>query len=467
LSTREIIPPVVPGDAAEPPATDGPGGAPDTPERTVAEPEGLSLRSNFMWILSGNAAFAACQWGVIVAMARLGSSYMVGQFSLGLAIATPVLMFTNLHLRAVQATDAHRLYSFEEYLRLRTTLTIAGLVAIAGIVWFGHYERYTSMVILAVAFAKGIETLSDIHYGLFQLNDRLDQSGKSMMLRGVLSLAALSAGLYLSRNILWGCVGLALVWLGALLFFDVPNGRLFAQARADRGRKPGAGRGWSLMRTALPLGIATTMATLNLNIPRYFIHARLGERQLGIYSALAYSTAAMILVSDSMSHSAIPRLSRFYGAERLAETRALLLRLVAAGLAIGLAGLAFVQLLGARLLTVLYGPEYAAQFRAFRILILATTIYCVACMFTSAITAARSFRTLVPLYAAVLGANALACALWVPKSGLAGGAAGILAAATMHLLIGAAVAGRMLWAPRRAPGSRCRPCGSDWEAYES
>ena len=71
---------------------------------------GLSLRSNFAWILTGNVVYAACQWGAIVALAKLGSSFMIGQFSLGLAIATPVLMFTNLHLRAVQATDARRLY---------------------------------------------------------------------------------------------------------------------------------------------------------------------------------------------------------------------------------------------------------------------------------------------------------------------------------------------------------------------
>ena len=53
--------------------------------------------------------YAACQWGAIVALARLGNAFMIGQFSLGLALATPVLMFTNLHLRAVQATDARRL----------------------------------------------------------------------------------------------------------------------------------------------------------------------------------------------------------------------------------------------------------------------------------------------------------------------------------------------------------------------
>src|SRR5579863_8985813 len=80
---------------------------------------GLSLRSNFAWALAGNVVYAICQWGILVALVKLGSSLMVGQFSLGLAIATPVLMFTNLHLRAVQATDAMHYYSFAEYRLLR------------------------------------------------------------------------------------------------------------------------------------------------------------------------------------------------------------------------------------------------------------------------------------------------------------------------------------------------------------
>ena len=154
---------------------------------------GLSLRSNFAWMLSGNVVYAVCQWGAIVALAKLGSSFMVGQFSLGLAIAGPVLMLTNLHLRAVQATDARRLYSFREYLRLRMALTLIGMTAIFGVAFFGHYERQTALVIAAVAVAKAIETLSDIHYGLFQLSDRLDQTGKSMMLRGTLSMMAIIA----------------------------------------------------------------------------------------------------------------------------------------------------------------------------------------------------------------------------------------------------------------------------------
>ncbi len=134
------------------------------------------------------------------------------------------------------------------------------------------------------------------------------------------------------------------------------------------------------------------MATLNLNMPRYFIHARLGDRELGIYSAMAYATVPMILVSDSLGHSVVPRLARFYAGARLAEYRALLLKMLAIGACLGIAGLAGARLLGARLLGLFFGTEYAAHSRTFMVLILAAAIYCVACMFTSAITSARAFH---------------------------------------------------------------------------
>jgi O-antigen/teichoic acid export membrane protein len=409
---------------------------------------GLSLRSNFAWMLCGNVVYAACQWGTIVAVAKMGSSFVVGQFSLGLAVAGPVFMLTNLHLRAVQATDARQMYSFGEYLRLRLGLTSLGLLAILGIARFGHYERQTAFVILAVALAKAIETLSDIHYGLFQLNDRLDQTGRSMMLRGSLSVLAVAIGLYLTRSLLCSCVGLALAWLAVLVLFDAPRRRgLMAPQRSNQPTRPR--RFLDLIRIALPLGLSTTMAALNLNMPRYFIDAHLGERQLGVYSALAWSTAAMVLVSDSMGHSAIPRLSRLFSSDRLNEYRSLLFRLVAAGALFGAAGLVVGLCFGERLLMLLYGAEYAAHYRVLWLLILATAIYGVACMFTSAVTAARRFRIQVPLYAMIVGANGIGCALWVPKAGLAGGAAALVLSASVHLALGAGVVFSLLWSSSR------------------
>jgi O-antigen/teichoic acid export membrane protein len=414
---------------------------------------GLSLRSNFAWALTGNVVYAACQWGMIVALAKLGSTLMVGQFSLGLAIATPVLMFTNLHLRAAQATDARRLYSFAEYLQLRSVMTLAAIAAIAGIAWFEHYERQTTIVILVVALAKGIETLSDIHYGLFQLNDRLDQTGISMILRGALSVFALSAGLYLTRDVFWGCVGLTVAWLAALLFFDIRRVRPFVRFSEETSwtgwwrpecRAQGLRRQWDLMCLALPLGIVTTMASINLNMPRYFIEARMGEHQLGVFSALAYATVAMTLVSDSLGHCAIPRMSRLYAAGQIAEFRSVLFQLAGIGCALGLAGLALAQVMGSRLLTIFYSPEYAAGSRVFVVLMLATAIHCVAGMLTSGLLSARWFTAQVPMFAVVVASTALACYRLVPTSGLMGGAESMVIGAVIRLALAAIVVGYLL-----------------------
>jgi O-antigen/teichoic acid export membrane protein len=435
---------------------------------------GLPLRSNFVWILTGNVVYAVCQWGMIVALAKLGSSVMIGQFSLALAIATPVLMFTNLHLRAVQATDAQRFYSFTEYLELRLVMTLTAMLVIAGIIWCGHYERRTAMVIVAVALAKGIETLSDIHYGLFQLNDRLDQTGQSLMLRGLLSVVALSAGLYLTRDVFYACIGLALVWLAALLFFDVRRGRCFVGHSAKSGRplnrtgwwRPTKGnrRGWSLLRLALPLGIVTTLVSINLNMPRYFIQARMGEHQLGVFSAMAYATVAITLISDSLGHCAIPRMSRLYAGGYFVEFRALLLKLLAVGGVLGLTGLAVVHVMGATLLTIFYSSEYAVHSQAFTLLVLATAIHCVACMLTSGIMSARCFKIQVPMFAIVAGSNALACARWVPKAGIVGGAVATATSAAVHLVLAALVLGYLLLTPSIHVIARRKPPLCDhWE----
>jgi O-antigen/teichoic acid export membrane protein len=410
---------------------------------------GLSLRSNFAWVLSGNFVFAFCQWGMIVALAKMGSTTMVGQFSLGLAIATPILMFSNFDLRSIQATDSRREYRFSEYLRLRIVMTLAGLLVIAAIAWLGHYERRTAMIILAIGLAKAVETLSDIHYGLFQLNGRLDQTGRSMMLRGIVSVAALGAGLYLSRDVLWGCILLALAWLVVLLFFDIRHGRpLVADGeRAIEATHTGAPRRlWRLAGIALPMGLVTAIISLNLHMPRYFIHAHMGDHELGVFSALAYATIAITLVGDSLANCAIPRLSRLYADRRMVAFRSLLLTLLAAGSGLGLAGLALVQGFGKRLLRIFYSPEYAAYSHVFLLLVIAAAIHFSASMLTSGITSARFFRIQVPMYLLVTASTAFGCARWVPSMGLAGGALAVIAGAVVRLLLAALVVRYLLLA---------------------
>jgi O-antigen/teichoic acid export membrane protein len=412
---------------------------PSAPAPTAVQP--LSLRSNFAWAVSGIAVYAACQWGLIVALAKFGNTIMVGQFSLGLAVVTPVMMFSNLNLRAVQATDARREYGFSEYLRLRVVSTIVAVAAVVAIVWFGKYETRTAAVILALAGAKAIETLSDIHYGLFQLNDRLDQTGQSMILRGLLSVAALSAGLYFTKSVFWGCVWMAVVWTAVLLWFDMRHGCRLVACTEDRNQEAvgGLSRQARLASVALPMGIVMTIASVIFHMPRYFVHAFMGEHELGIFSAIAYATGSLTIVGDSLATSAVPRLARLYAEGLVPQFRALVFRLVAVGCFIGLLGVAIARGAGAWFLTVFYSADYARQSDIFTILMGAAALHFAASMLTSGITSARWFRIQVPLYLIVAGSTAWGCAHWVPTLGLTGAALGVLLGAAVRVVLAGAV----------------------------
>lgn len=400
---------------------------------------GLSISRNFGWALTGSIVYAACQWGMIVAFAKFGNTVMVGQFSLGLAIATPIVMFTNLQLRFVQATDAIRQYVFSEYLGLRACMTLVAMAAITGVALLGDGQRSTLKVVLAVGCAKCLEALSDVIYGLFQSNDRLDQIGKSLILRGTLSLLGLSLGLYFTKDAFVSVALLAGAWLLVLILFDSRQARRFISAADASAARSlfGQPRNWfqrqrRLAQLALPLGIVMTLSALNLSLPRYFIHAHWGEQQLGIFSALSYTTVSVTLVADALGAAATPRLSRLFAAGDLGSFRKLLLRLCGFGVILGFAAWVAAKLAGPKLLAVIYKPEYAVHADVFVRLMSAAAIAACAALLAYALTSARSFRIQVPVYLLVLGSNALGCALWVPRAGLAGAASAVLLASIVQ-----------------------------------
>jgi O-antigen/teichoic acid export membrane protein len=378
---------------------------------------------------------------MVVALAKAGDTTMVGQFSLGVAIATPILMFFNCDLRAVQASDAHHEFQFREYLRLRTITTAMGLGVICTIACLGGYGAQTALIIAAMGLAKAVETFSDVHYGLFQRNGRLDQTGRSMMLRGLLALVGMTAVLLKTRDVLRGCLVIAIVWLAVLWLFDMPRARLITSAAEPR--RTTAERLWRLARTALPLGIVTTVASVNLQIPRYFVHAQMGERSLGIFSALAYTTVAMTLVADSLGQCIVPRLSRLFAGRRYADFASQIRTLFLLGCLVGACGVAGAQVLGPRLLRVLYSPEYAAHAHVFLLLTVGAAIHFVGSMLTTAITASRHFGVQVPMYVAMAACTTLGCARWIPSMGLQGAALAVIGGAVVRLTVAAGVVGRL------------------------
>ncbi|MEZ4531727.1 MAG: hypothetical protein R2855_11980 [Thermomicrobiales bacterium] len=82
-----------------------------------------------------------------------------------MAVAAPISMFFQLQLRGVQATDARRSYEFSDYLTLRVLTTIAALFVSFIVIGMSHLSRSALVVVVLIALAKAVDSLSDVFYG--------------------------------------------------------------------------------------------------------------------------------------------------------------------------------------------------------------------------------------------------------------------------------------------------------------
>jgi O-antigen/teichoic acid export membrane protein len=391
---------------------------------------------------------------MIIVIAQLGAPAMVGEFSLALAITAPVVLFTNLHLRAIQAADAGRRYSFSDYLGLRLISLLPTFGIIIAIIVGTGYEDETAQIIILVGLAKALESISDIFYGLFQQRERMDRIAQSMTIKGVLSLAALAAGIYLTNRLLWGVVGLIVAWLIVLIVYDLQYGILMAgspprarfnniliQLKQTKAVHPRWIRQhmWQLAWLALPLGFVRVLSSLFTNIPRYFVEGHLGQHELGIFAALAY----LIVVGNrfilALVETLLPRMGKLHEDKDIARLRNLVFKVLAGAILLGCGVVVGTILFGQLVVTFLYGSQFAQDEDVLLLLMVSAALGFLVLILQYVLTAVGYFRVQVFSSLAAIISIIIFSAILIPSMGLAGAAWASVLAAAIQLLANAVV----------------------------
>ncbi|MGK5443202.1 lipopolysaccharide biosynthesis protein [Micromonospora sp. URMC 105] len=417
------------------PGRDAPPAAGGTPRRHAAD---------VAWSLAGLAAATLAQWGLILVLARIGSPVMVGQYALGLAVSAPVVLICGLGLHTVLVTDMADRFVPAEYLRARLTgvgaalLVIGLLAAVAG--------TAGATVVFLVAVAKALDGVGEIFFAVLQRGGRVRVVGRAMTVNGTITLAA-AVGLLLATG------DLRLAVLGSVLGSLVGSvgyplrtvRRLRARgklppARPAPRRDRAAPRLWRLAVTALPVGLASGLASFSVNVPRYVVEHRLGAAALGVFAALSYVLLAANMLFSAMYQVLLPRMSAMLSRGERRTLVRLVARLVAGALLLGAAGVLAAAVGGRRVLGALYGPAYAESADA--LIVFAVAVCASGALFAinTALLAVRRFtHQLVAGVVTVLVAGGVSVLL-VPRLGLVG------AALTVVVILGseAVVKGVML-----------------------
>jgi O-antigen/teichoic acid export membrane protein len=389
------------------------------------------LTGGFTWLLLGNVLYSACQWAIIVVLAHLGSADQVGEYALGMAICAPVVLFANLQLRALVASDVASEFSLSQYLTFRLVSLAVVLLLIAAVAVGSQSGWHRGGVICLVGCAQCLEYVGQTYYGAMQRHGRLDRIATSLLLKGPLALAWLWAAMYFTHSVAWAVTGLAFGRLAILLGWDARLGFI---------KTPEAVRlAWDsrkmlrLFRIALPLGIISMLASLNASIPQYFVQAHLGSADLGIFSAIASLVNAGTLVIGALGQAIFLPVAQACVAADLLRFRGFIVQAVTVGAALGGAAVALSLSFGRQILAHVFRPEYGDHAGLMVWLTGAATVMFVASGLGYIMTAARSFNPQIPLLLATSFAAAVVAAWSIPRHGLRGAAESWLAAALVQL----------------------------------
>jgi O-antigen/teichoic acid export membrane protein len=207
-----------------------------------------------------------------------------------------------------------------------------------------------------------------VYYARLQLHDRMAEISKSLIARALLSVLGLAVITYVSRSLLWGIVGIVLARAIVLFGYDI-CGRthgLDGQSKWFSRIEELAPRfnlrmHRELLRVSFPLGVVVLLTTLNSSVPSYFIKQALGERDLGIFTAIGFVISVGNMAVVSLGQSAFTRLARLYVVGNLVAFGSLLAKLLAFGAALGVSGMIISKVAGREILTLLFRPEYAER----------------------------------------------------------------------------------------------------------
>ena len=415
----------------------------------AADSHRLSLRANFSWTFVGNLIYSACQWGIVVVLAKLGSPVLVGEYALGVAIATPVIALSQLQLRPVIASDVHEKYRFGDYLGFRLVATLVAILVVLAIPLVVHSGPTETPLVVLVGLALALESLSDLYFARLQFIDRMDRIAKSQIVRAPLSLAALGLGVHFTGSLALGVAGMVIVRLAVLLGYDMrarthlllplDGDSPHAREQVDQMRKLLKPR-WNpramsrIFWLASPLGVVALLVNLNSNVPRYFIQWSLGTRELGIYSALGFMMSAGNLFAAALAQAVFVRLARLHAEGRNSEFIMLLVKMAGIGTVLGGGGILFAWIAGPELLRILYRPEYAEQWHVLVWFMVVAWMSYISQFLGTAMTSARYFVHQIPLFATVVLAITGASYVLVPRLGLTGAVLSNLVGAIVQVL---------------------------------
>jgi len=391
----------------------------------------LSMKQSILWNSWGSMFYLGCQWLLTILVVRISGVDDAGLLSLAMSVSNIWYSLAVYGMRNFQVSDTNEKYSNGLYISSRIITSSTALFGCIAYTLVLSYSWEQKICIIIYFIYKISEALFDVFAGIYQKMWRLDYVGKSLTIRGVLTLGTFSLALFLSGNLVLTLLIMTVCCLLSVCLYDIH----FAGKITDIKICWDKPKLMELLIECFPLVVYTMLSTAIGTIPRLFIERYLGNYKLGIYGSVATPT---LIIQMGATYIFNPFVTLFAERYHQKNKKGFLNALFLCSSAV--AGLAVTGVIGGKLfgkwgLELLLGEEVASHSELLIPLILCTVLTAFAWLLCGVLTAIRNFKGLVAGNAAAVAVSYISSIVMVRRYDMQGGSAALALATVVEIIL--------------------------------
>lgn len=373
-------------------------------------------KRDYIWNTLGSIVFAVSFPVLIILITRVQGAESAGIFSIAFVTAQMFMIVGNYAVRAFQASDVQRKYTFAEY-RLQRYICCL-LMMFLGIAYslFRGYSNDIFQFCIVLCFYKMIDALADVYEGELQRQNVLYKAGISLAARTVTSILGFMCVLVITGNLLAASIAMCIIAGIALLCFAIiPTRNLKEKKRGTNRKNVG-----EIFVQCFPLFLSLFLLGYINNSPKYAMENELPYEYQTYFNALYFPSQVIYMLTGFLFKPMLLSMAGYWRDWEKVKLVTLVKKILVVIAMLTAAGMLAVYILGVPILSLVFGVNLSGYQLHAVILIAAGGLIAVVNFMYHVLTVMRKQKILMLAYIAVFLLSLIIPANCVKISGMWG-----------------------------------------------
>ena len=350
-------------------------------------------KKNFIWNFIGITFNTLNSFLFSIIANRINGMEIAGMFAYGYAIACLLWIVSIFFNRVFQISNENiKDKTFIKY-RYLTCFIMFLLSVVIAVISSNNITKITIIILLCLF--RNVEALSDIYFGIYQKNNKLDYTGKSMFIKAILGIVALTVIDYFTKDIIISIIGLLIVnMIGT--FVDIHRCKKYINKDEINNKNNDLG---NIFKLALPIFLFSFLSIGLINMQKYFIGFIETEEIQDVFNIIIMPATIMSLFGQYLSIPFMKMLNDSYSKKEFEKFNKVNMKIMAILLCIGALATIAVYFIGINILELIYGiplKEYSIGICA---IVIISVFYALTAILSTSLTIMKKNAQQLIMYA--------------------------------------------------------------------